>query len=88
MKTNYYPVVNTFATETTFKLYDSLIRQAICQFKTFYSRFDKRLLTTSKKANVSIKLPLINVSIDFNKVHYSQCYMIENGKLENIRITY
>ena len=50
------------------------INEFINRFKQFYSRFDKRLLTTKKKVNVNLKNGVVNISIDFNKKHYGQCY--------------
>lgn len=52
----------------------SKVESFIIQFKEYYSRFDKRLKTTKKKVNVNYAYPNINISIDFNKKHYSQCY--------------
>lgn len=50
------------------------INEFINKFKQYYSRFDKRLLTTQKKVNVNLQNGIINISIDFNKKHYGQCY--------------
>ena len=69
--------------------YNNAIQQAIKCFKEFYSRFDKRLLTTKKKVNVNIKGHILNVNIDFNKVHYSQCYEIVNyNEIKGQQINY
>lgn len=70
---NYIPQISVYYSD-----YNNAIQQAIKRFKEFYSRFDERLLTTKKKVNVNMKGHILNVSIDFNKVHYSQCYEIVN----------
>lgn len=75
---NYIPQISIYYTEENYNDYNNAIQQAIKRFKEFYSRFDKRLLTTKKKVNVNMKGHILNVSIDFNKVHYSQCYEIVN----------
>lgn len=61
---------------------ENVIQEAISRFKAFYSRFDKRILTTKKSVKVDFKSTLLNISITFNKKRYSQCYKIENGKLK------
>ena len=75
---NYIPQISVYYSEKNYNDYNNAIQQAIKRFKEFYSRFDERLLTTKKKVNVNIKGHILNVNIDFNKVHYSQCYEIEN----------
>lgn len=54
---NYIPQISVYYSE---KNYNNAIQQAIKCFKEFYSRFDKRLLTTKKKVNVNIKGQQIN----------------------------
>ena len=83
---NYIPQISVYYSE---KNYNNAIQQAIKRFKEFYSRFDKRLLTTKKKVNVNIKGHILNVNIDFNKVHYSQCYEIVNyNEIKGQQINY
>lgn len=88
MKHSYTPEVSVYYTERNYKENEELIQEAISRFKTFYSRFDKRLAITNKKVNVNLKSALLNVSITFNGKHYSQCYAIENGTLQGQRINY
>lgn len=78
MAKNYIPQISVYYTERNYNEYNNAIQDAIKRFKDYYSRFDKRLLTTKKKVNVSLKGKVLNVNIDFNKVHYSQCYEIVN----------
>lgn len=83
---NYIPQISVYYSE---KNYNNAIQQAIKCFKEFYSRFDKRLLTTKKKVNVNMKGHILNVNIDFNKVHYSQCYEIVNyNEIKGQQINY
>lgn len=83
---NYIPQISVYYSE---KNYNNAIQQAIKRFKEFYSRFDERLLTTKKKVNVNIKGHILNVNIDFNKVHYSQCYEIVNyNEIKGQQINY
>ena len=83
---NYIPQISVYYSE---KNYNNAIQQAIKRFKEFYSCFDKRLLTTKKKVNVNIKGHILNVNIDFNKVHYSQCYEIVNyNEIKGQQINY
>lgn len=77
---NYIPQISVYYSERNYNDYNNAIQQAIKRFKEFYSRFDKRLLTTKKK---------VNVNIDFNKVHYSQCYEIVNyNEIKGLQINY
>ena len=77
---NYIPQISVYYSEKNYNDYNNAIQQAIKHFKEFYSRFDKRLLTTKKK---------VNVNIDFNKVHYSQCYEIVNyNEIKGQQINY
>lgn len=90
---NYIPQISVYYSEKNYNDYNNAIQQAIQQaikhFKEFYSRFDKRLLTTKKKVNVNIKGHILNVNIDFNKVHYSQCYEIVNyNEINGLQINY
>lgn len=78
MAKNYIPQISVYYTERNYNEYNNAIQDAIKRFKDYYSRFDKRLLTTKKKVNVNLKGKVLNVNIDFNKVHYSQCYEIVN----------
>ena len=78
MAKNYIPQISVYYTEKNYNEYNNAIQNAIKRFKDFYSRFDKRLLTTKKKVNVNLKGKVLNVNIDFNRVHYSQCYEIVN----------
>lgn len=78
MAKNYIPQISVYYTERNYNDYNNAIQDAIKRFKDYYSRFDKRLLTTKKKANVNLKGKVLNVNIDFNRVHYSQCYEIVN----------
>lgn len=78
MAKNYIPQISVYYTEKNYNDYNNAIQDAIKRFKDYYSRFDKRLLTTKKKVNVSLKGHILTVSIDFNKCHYSQCYEIVN----------
>lgn len=52
---NYIPQISVYYSERNYDNYNNAIQQAIKRFKEFYSRFDKRLLTTKKKVNVNIK---------------------------------
>lgn len=88
MKHSYIPEISVYFNERNYKDKEELIQEAISRFKAFYSRFDKRLATTKKKVNVNLKYTLMNVSITFNGKHYSQCYAIENGTLQEQRINY
>lgn len=88
MKHSYIPEISVYYAERNYKENEELIQEAISRFKAFYSRFDKRLLTTKKSVNVRLKRALLNVSITFNGKHYSQCYAIENGTLQGQRINY
>ena len=86
---NYIPQISDYCSERNYNDYNNAIQQAIKRFKEYYSRFDKRLLTTKKKVNVNIKGRLLNVNINFNKVHYSQCYEIVNyNEIKGIQINY
>lgn len=78
MAKNYIPQISVYYTEKNYNEYNNAIQNAISRFKDYYSRFDKRLLTTKKKVNVNLKGKVLNVNIDFNRVHYSQCYEIVN----------
>lgn len=78
MAKNYIPQISVYYTERNYNDYNNAIQDAIKRFKDYYSRFDKRLLTTKKKVNVNLKGKVLNVNIDFNRVHYSQCYEIVN----------
>lgn len=78
MAKNYIPQISVYYTERNYNEYNNAIQDAISRFKSFYSRFDKRLLTTKKKVNVNLKGRILNVSINFNKCRYSQCYEIVN----------
>lgn len=78
MAKNYIPQISVYYTGKNYNEYNNAIQNAIKRFKDFYSRFDKRLLTTKKKVNVNLKGKVLNVNIDFNRVHYSQCYEIVN----------
>ena len=60
------------------------INDFISKFKKYYSKYDIRLLTTKKKVIVNLKRGIVNVSIDFNKKHYGQCF----GFYEDIVINY
>lgn len=84
----YTPFVSVYYTAIHYRNNEQLIQQAISQFKTFYSRFDKRIATTKKAVNVNLKGTMVNVSLTFNKVHYSQCYEIKDGVLNGQRINY
>lgn len=88
MKHSYIPEISVYFNERNYKDKEELIQEAISRFKTYYSRFDKRIATTKKKVNVNLKSALLNVSIIFNRKHYSQCYVIENGTLQGQRINY
>lgn len=55
MAKNYIPQISVYYTERNYNEYNNAIQDAISRFKSFYSRFDKRLLTTKKKVNVSMK---------------------------------
>ena len=79
-----FNIVNPLYNECFLKSRQEQVEKYIKQFKDYYSRFDKRLKTTKKKVNVNYIYPNINISIDFNKVHYSQCYNI----IENIDMVY
>lgn len=86
---NYIPQISVYYSERNYDNYNNAIQQAIKRSKEFYSRFDKRLLTTKKKVNVNIKGHILNVNIDFNKVHYSQCYEIVNyNEIKGLQINY
>ena len=78
MAKNYIPQISIYYTERNYNEFNNAIQDAIKRFKDYYSRFDKRLLTTKKKVNVNLKGKVLNVNIDFNRVHYSQCYEIVN----------
>lgn len=85
---NYTPFISVYYTEIHYRNNKELIQQAISQFKTFYSKFDKRIATTKKAVDVNLKGTLLNVSFTFNKVYYSQCYEIKDGMLKGQRINY
>ena len=53
------------------------IYKAVQHFKEVYSRFDKRLATTKKKALVKFGREGFYVSMDFNKKHYGQFYQLD-----------
>lgn len=78
---NYTPFVSVYYTAIHYRDSEQLIQEAISQFKTFYSRFDKRIATTNKNVNVNLKDTMLNVSLTFNRKHYSQCYEIKDGVL-------
>jgi hypothetical protein len=89
MTKNYIPQISVYYTERNYNEYNNAIQAAIKRFKSFYSRFDKRLLTTKKKVNVNLKGKVLNVNIDFNRVHYSQCYEIVNyNEVQGQKITW
>lgn len=67
------------STEWFFKAYEDKVNAFIEQFKNYYSRFDKRLLTTKKKVYVNWGNPFLNISIDFNGKNYGQCYHFFGG---------
>lgn len=64
MAKNYIPQISVYYTEKNYNEYNNAIQNAIKRFKDYYSRFDKRLLTTKKKVNVNLKGKVLNVNID------------------------
>lgn len=75
---NFKAETNVYYTERNFADYETAINKAVRHFRMAYSKDgDKRLATTKMKPNVSMKGKLIYVSMDFNKGHYGQAYLLE-----------
>ena len=75
---NFKAETNVYYTERNFADYETAINKAVNHFKDVYSKHgDKRLATTKMKPNVSMKGKLIYVSMDFNKGHYGQAYLLD-----------
>ena len=75
---NFKAETNVYYTERNFADYETAINKAVNHFKGVYSKHgDKRLATTKMKPNVSMKGKLIYVSMDFNKRHYGQAYLLD-----------
>lgn len=78
MKIKNFVIVDS-SKEWFFKANEEKIQAFIKQFKEYYSRFDKRILTTKKKVCVNWGNPFLNISLDFNGKHYGQCYNFFGG---------
>lgn len=75
---NFKAETNVYYSERNFADYETAINKAVKHFKDTYSKHgDKRLATTKMKPKVSMKGKLIYVSMDFNKRHYGQAYLLD-----------
>lgn len=75
---NFKAETNIYYSKRNFEDYESAINKTVKHFKDTYSKYgDKRLVTTQMKPNVSMKGKLIYVSMDFNKKHYGQAYLLD-----------
>lgn len=89
MKKNYIPNLSVYYDEHCYNRYEAAIQQAIQKFRAYYSKFDKRLLTTKKQFNIDLTASTIRVTIDFNLCYYSQIYQIVSTScVENYRYKY
>ena len=75
---NFKAETNIYYSKRNFEDYETAINKAVKHFKDTYSKYrDNRLATTKKKPNVSMKGKKIYMTIDFNKKHYGQLYLLD-----------
>ena len=76
---NFKAETNIYYSKRNFEDYETAINKAVKHFKDTYSKHgDKRLATTKMKPNVSMKGKKIYMTIDFNKKHYGQLYVLDS----------
>lgn len=71
-------VIDVYNSPNSYMYNYMAIYRAVQHFKRCYSHFEKRLATTKKKACVQLTENGFYVSINFNKKHYGQFYLL-NG---------